>query len=126
LHECVEPWREAGLLDFGREVIELAGLDEFVQVEDETSDRHSEMRGLAARDGTVGKALQRKSDCWVVGGVDPALLSPKVGLRLQNLTSGAEAQSLPIVSMARLKPCPFEEETADPSAAPQDDSCSSG
>jgi len=88
LHECVEPWREAGLLDFGREVIELAGLAEFVQVDDETSDRDSQMRGLAARDGTVGKALQRESDSWVVGGVDPTFPFPEVGLRLQSLTSG--------------------------------------
>jgi hypothetical protein len=102
----------------------VAGAAEFVEVEDEAAYGDAEVLRLAARDGAVRKALQRKSDGWVVGGVDPALLSPEVRLRVQNLTSGAEAQTILIVSTARLKPCPFKEETADPSASPQDDICS--
>jgi hypothetical protein len=38
-----------------------------MKIEDETSDGDAEVRGLTARDGTVRKALQRKSDGWVVG-----------------------------------------------------------
>jgi hypothetical protein len=78
-------------LDFGREVVELADCAEFVEVEDEASDGDAEVCGLAAGEGTVGKALQGESDGWVVGGFDPGLLSPEVWLLLQSLTSGAEA-----------------------------------
>jgi hypothetical protein len=72
-------------------VIELAGVAEFVEVKDVFADGDAEMCGLSACDGAVGEALQRESNSWVVGGVDPALLSPELWLLLQRLTSGAEA-----------------------------------
>jgi hypothetical protein len=97
-------------LSLGREGIELTGASEFVEVEDEASDGDAEVCGLFAGYGAVGKALQREADSWIVGGVDPALLVPEVGLRLQGLTSGAEAHSVLLVLMARLKPCPFNDE----------------
>ncbi len=93
----------------------MAGAAEFVQVEDVSADGDADVRSLAACEGAVGEALQREADRWVVGGVDPTFPFPEVWLRLQILTSGAEALSIRIVSMAGLKPCPFKEETADPS-----------
>ena len=45
----------------------MAGGAEFVEVEDEIADGDAEVCGLPARDGAVGKALQRKADSWVVG-----------------------------------------------------------
>ena len=45
----------------------MAGVAEFVEVEDECADGDAEVCGLSAGDGAVGKALQRESDGWVVG-----------------------------------------------------------
>jgi len=94
VQERVERWREAGFLGLGREAIELTGGAEFVQVQYEASDGDAEMRLLASSEGAPGKALQGESDGWVVGGFDPALLSPEIRLRFQGLPSGAEAPSI--------------------------------
>ncbi len=51
----------------------------------------------------------------------PSFVGSRSLVAFAELTSGAEARSLLIVSMARLKPCPLK--TADPSALPQDDIC---
>jgi hypothetical protein len=48
-------------------VIELAAGAEFVEVENVYADGDAEVCGVTVRDGAVGKALERKTDCWVVG-----------------------------------------------------------
>ena len=108
-HQRVQIWRKAGGRDLFTQFRKKAGVAEAMKIENEATDGYAEVCGFSAGEGAVGKALQREADSRVVGGVDPGLLSPKVRLRLQSLTSGAEARSIRIVSMARLMLCPFRE-----------------